>query len=129
MTTGSEMTHEERMRQIEVEGWTPEHDDTQVHGEMAKAAMSYVDFACRLGGRFHDHIIANKQFYRPEFWLWDDELWKPSDDPIRNLQKAGALIAAEIDRLLRLRSDVDERYWEWVEKMMSLSDALECSDD
>lgn len=32
-------------------------------------------------------------------WPWDEEWWKPSLDPIRNLEKAGALIAAEIDRL------------------------------
>jgi hypothetical protein len=29
--------------------------------------------------------------------------WKPSTDPIRNLERAGALIAAEIDRLERAR--------------------------
>lgn len=33
-------------------------------------------------------------------WSWDLAWWKPSTDPIRNLVKAGALIAAEIDRLL-----------------------------
>jgi hypothetical protein len=33
-------------------------------------------------------------------WPWEPEGWKPSDDPIRNLVKAGSLIAAEIDRLL-----------------------------
>jgi hypothetical protein len=32
---------------------------------------------------------------------WSYNWWKPSDDPIRNLVKAGALIAAEIDRLQR----------------------------
>jgi hypothetical protein len=36
------------------------------------------------------------------FWPWDQDWWKPSPDPIRNLVKAGALIAAEIDRLQRL---------------------------
>jgi hypothetical protein len=34
-------------------------------------------------------------------WPWDPSWWKPSPDPIRNLVKAGALIAAEIDRLQR----------------------------
>ncbi len=32
---------------------------------------------------------------------WEAEAWKPSADPVRNLVKAGALIAAEIDRLQR----------------------------
>jgi hypothetical protein len=35
-------------------------------------------------------------------WPWEQpDWWKPSDNPIRNLEKAGALIAAEIDRLIR----------------------------
>lgn len=34
-------------------------------------------------------------------WPWDENWWKPSLDPIRNLVKAGALLAAEIDRLQR----------------------------
>lgn len=32
----------------------------------------------------------------------EEKWWKPSDDPIRNLVKVSALIAAEIDRLKRL---------------------------
>ena len=37
------------------------------------------------------------------------EWWKPSIDPVRNLAKAGALIAAEIDRLQRqLHTNVQE---------------------
>jgi hypothetical protein len=36
------------------------------------------------------------------FWPWDDEWYKPTPkDPIRQLVKAGALIAAEIDRFQR----------------------------
>jgi hypothetical protein len=45
----------------------------------------------------------------PSSWPWDYDWWKPSDDPIRNLTKAGALIAAEIDRLNRLRHPIMER--------------------
>lgn len=36
-----------------------------------------------------------------EGWPWRDEDWKPSNDRVANLVKAGALIAAEIDRLQR----------------------------
>lgn len=36
----------------------------------------------------------------PGEWPFPD-FWKQSEDPIRNLVKAGALIAAEIDRLQR----------------------------
>ena len=34
-------------------------------------------------------------------WPWNGSYWKPTpDDRIKELTKAGALIAAEIDRLL-----------------------------
>jgi hypothetical protein len=37
------------------------------------------------------------------FWPWNFKWWKPHpDNRIRDFEKAGALIAAEIDRLLRL---------------------------
>ena len=83
MKSGIELIAKERQRQIEAEGWTPEHDDQHVHGELADAAACYVDG-------------------NPVGWPWDEKWWKPSSDPIRNLAKAGALIAAEIDRLQRL---------------------------
>lgn len=38
----------------------------------------------------------------PDGWPFGQDWWKPSNDPIRNLVKAGALIAAEIDRLHRI---------------------------
>jgi hypothetical protein len=38
-------------------------------------------------------------------WPFEPASYKLSDDPIRNLTKAGALIAAEIDRLERTRED------------------------
>ena len=36
-----------------------------------------------------------------DWWPWRNEDWKPSNDRVVNLVKAGALIAAEIDRLER----------------------------
>jgi hypothetical protein len=81
----------ERLRQIEAEGWTPEHDDKHTKGEMAKAA------ACYAAG----YPIAT-------LWPWGDEWWKFSDRR-RNLVKAGALILAEIERLDRLSSAPDRR--------------------
>lgn len=94
--TGVELIAVERQRQIAVEGWTPEHDDTHAQHEMALAAF------CYLG-----HIAVTDALNIPTlFWPWEQAWWKPSDDPIRNLVKAGALIAAEIDRLTRLRLPV-----------------------
>jgi hypothetical protein len=91
MKTGIELIAEERQRQISVEGWTPEHDNKHENGEMAGAAAAY---ALESTGRNFDEQIA-------VVWPWDDEWWKPGDR-IRDLVKAGALIAAEIDRLQRV---------------------------
>ena len=42
--------------------------------------------------------------FPPAHWPWLDG-WKPTpDDRIRELAKAGALIAAEIDRLQRIQN-------------------------
>lgn len=37
----------------------------------------------------------------PKDWPWDPKWWKPSENRIRDLVKAGALICAEIDRIWR----------------------------
>lgn len=93
----------ERYRHFEVEGWTAEHDREHVDGELAGAAIAYslrAIYQAReaRGGRSYD---ARLDFPPTTFWPigWGDD-WKPSDDPIRNLVRAGSLIAAEIDRLL-----------------------------
>jgi hypothetical protein len=93
VSSGVVLIAAERQRQIDVEGWTAEHDDDHTNGQLARAGACY---AIRSGR--HD----NKYAYTPLAWPWDTEWWKPSPDPIRNLVKAGALIAAEIDRLQRL---------------------------
>lgn len=84
----------ERQRQIEAEGWTPEHDDQHAHNELALAALAYAYCAA------FEHGAGTVQ---APYWPWLPRWWKPSDDPIRNLEKAGALIAAEIDRRLLAR--------------------------
>ncbi len=90
----------ERFRQIEAEGYTVEHD-VQHHdqGEMAAAAWCYLGDLLDRGLYGVDHDV-------PAEWPWPEDsaigcTWKPTpDDPIRQLVKAGALIAAEIDRHL-----------------------------
>jgi hypothetical protein len=84
----------ERQRQIDVEGWTPEHDDEHSSSELNRAARFYAKKA--------QYPESYTDVKAPMGWPWDTEWWKPSPDPIRNLVKAGALIAAEIDRLQRL---------------------------
>ena len=87
--TGVGLIATERKRQIEKVGWTPDHDANHREGELSLAAMCYAapSAACIGQGT-------------PSHWPWDSMWWKPSNH-IRNLVKAGALIAAEIDRLQR----------------------------
>lgn len=107
--TGIELISAERLRQISKEGWTPEHDDEHDQRELARAAQSYIGHyvarqhvygnTMRLPG-----IVDGPKAYQaedpPDSWPWNDEWWKPKD-PVRDLIRAGALIAAELDRLLR----------------------------
>lgn len=78
----------ERRRQIETEGWTPEHDDEHGAGEMAAAAACYALNAAGCGCE----VARN--------WPWDGSWWKPTTSR-RDLVKAGALVLAEIERLDR----------------------------
>jgi hypothetical protein len=89
----------ERRRQITEEGWTPEHDFEHGGGDLARAAVAYV-LASYEDGLFMEGELDVSD--PTAAWPWPDG-WKPSGDPIRNLTKAGALIAAEIDRLLEVR--------------------------
>ncbi len=98
--TGIERIAAERKRQIEQEGWTPAHDDRHRRGQLAGAGSAYAMAAAailRTGGP--GPLILTP----PPFFTFGEEWWKPSADPLRDLEKSGALIAAEIDRILRER--------------------------
>ena len=89
----------ERDRQRNEEGWTPEHDDQHRGGELALAAGSYCESAAR------PRLLARAPgaaFTVPRLWPrgWSLDWWKPKD-PRRDLVRAGALIIAEIERLDR----------------------------
>jgi hypothetical protein len=93
----------ERSRQMTQEGYSTEHDDTHQCGELAIAAGAYVR-ASVLQSR--GKPLAMIQSAVPAGAIpfpWEDNYWKPSDDQIRNLVKAGALIVAEIQRLQRIK--------------------------
>jgi hypothetical protein len=105
MKTGVELIAEERSRQISQEGWTPEHDDEHRNAEMANAAACYarMPHAPYVTGIMPASPRSPEQrVVIPHRWPWDAEWWKPCPtDRVRELVKAGALIAAEIDRLQR----------------------------
>ena len=92
---GAELITAERTRQIFEEGFLAEHDAGHSEEELVNAAHCYLN-ALRARETFGNYDI-------PLRWPWEEEWWKPTpDDRIKELTKAGALIAAEIDRLLRL---------------------------
>jgi hypothetical protein len=78
---------QERMRQVELEGYTKTLDDRWIKGELAQAAVAYV----------HG---------RREEWPWDPITFKRGQGNgagyRKNLVKAAALILAEISRLDRI---------------------------
>lgn len=80
----------ERQRQIIEEGWKPEHDDEHDKGELAMAAVCYIN----------ETGTVNRNGGKPWGWPWGASWWKP-DTRRRNLVKASALILAEIERLDR----------------------------
>lgn len=98
---GAALIAAEREAQKALKGWTPEHDDQHGDGQLARAALGYTDagLIAELRG---DASEVLRLAARVQGWGWPRGwTWRPSDDPVRNLVKAGALIAAEIDRLLR----------------------------
>lgn len=90
----------ERQRQILKEGFDAANDDDYIEGELVAAAKSYA-LVAEMQAIRKDQPIAPTFF--PKTWPWMRKWWKPSADPVQNLVKAGALIAAEIDRHLRAR--------------------------
>jgi hypothetical protein len=91
--SGIELIFEERYRHEEL-GYTPDDDLEHVNSELLAAAICYaVDCDPLNLDPTTDQTLARYM------WPWAKESWKPSRDAIRNLAKAGALIAAEIDRL------------------------------
>lgn len=97
---GAELIKTERQRQISIEGWTPEHDDEHSLGEMAQAAMCYTEHAMNNSYVGIGNVNKYKAAPAPKNWPWGSIWWKPKN-PMRDLVRAGALIAAEHDRIFR----------------------------
>lgn len=119
METGIELITEERMRQISKEGWTFDHDDEHIHGELSAAAACYAINKHKSKVRVHMYREAENTFLSgntgdrgdrrlmPEGWYdafpWEEWDKRFKHNQIKSLQIAGALIAAEIDRLQRIK--------------------------
>jgi hypothetical protein len=90
--TGVDLIAAERRRQVEAKGWTPEHDAEHTNDQLARAAACYA-----MPAMYRAYIDP----MCPADWPWHRGHWKPGNR-LRELAKAGALIAAEIDRLAAL---------------------------
>ena len=101
MKTGIEMIAAERQRQVEGEGVDAAHDDLHYQGELALAACYYAFPETHVIEDYGLKLEVTPDFFFPREWNQD---WagKEKDTRIRQLVKAGALIAAEIDRLIRV---------------------------
>lgn len=94
----------ERFRQVEVEGWSTDHDDTHQAGELARAGAGYA-MQAEIWELFPTSAATSPPFV-PSFWPWARGWWKPAGFR-RDLVKAAALIIAEgerFDRSKRSRS-------------------------
>lgn len=96
---GVEMIAKERLRQIKKEDWTPEHDQEEHDdGSLATAAACYA----MPNEIRNQQVLSDPLWY--SLWPWDCLWFNPStnnkEGRLKDLRRAGALIAAEIDRLL-----------------------------
>lgn len=116
--TGIDLIAAERRRQVVEEGWTAEHDEQHEKGELAAVAALYAIEAAGILGEQAASAVYD--------WLypleWAEHWWRPRKlacevpdaesiedyNAMRCLEKAGALIAAEIDRRLALKGGAFE---------------------
>jgi len=83
-TDGMALIRSERQRQIDVEGYTPDHDREHGGFALSQAATAY---------EFEGYL----RWGVPTRWPWTPESWKPRD-PISNLVRAGALHLAAYEQ-------------------------------
>lgn len=106
---GAALIAAERARQVSGEGYDPAHDDEHDHGELVLAAVCYAaPRRVYVQMTTEDRVV----FCDPFPWRIEDDKRRRDahgtparaetrEARIRELVKAGALVAAEIDRLQR----------------------------
>ena len=98
-TYGTAAIARERARQIEL--WGTKNDEQYIDNELARAAVCYATPPER---RIVNLAMGNALGNLPADWPsnWKADWWRPGSYE-RDLEKAGALIAAELDRRWALR--------------------------
>lgn len=110
MKTGIELIAEERKRQIEKEGYSALHDSNHKVSEFVRAALAYTNAATTDADGDADPVLLLhiKRYKGLNCWPWGMATFKPTTAK-RDLVKAGALIAAAIDRLQMGTEKDDEK--------------------
>lgn len=90
----------ERARQLIKLGFDDTHDTQHTDDELSWAAIAYATDATRQDG---DADACG--------WPWNVADWKPRG-PITDLVRAGALLAAEIDRRMALGERPEAKPWQ-----------------
>jgi hypothetical protein len=143
--TGAELIAEERARQISDEGWTKGHDKQHRQQELVAAAICYAWPPHYLLPMTRVKVLKELwpwhiNWWKPSFRSTDDKASidyiadSPADrlldserdrlkfrNRIRDLVKAGALIAAEIDRIKSEMSD-DDSFGDMESELLLLKD-------
>lgn len=110
--TGIELIEAERKRQIEKEGFDKKHDmNMHMSDDLAIAGAIYA-LPTNIRLYYYNSRPDGETELRPMLWPFDMQWYKPCpNDRKRELVKAGALIAAEIDRIIDR-----ENYEQWVKE-------------
>ena len=96
MKSGLELIADERQRQIDVKGYSFDHDRIQRQNESIR-------------GKYETLKKAAEAYEKNDInlWPWDRKLFKPTlQDPVRRLTKAGALYKAQYDCLQQFPDDL-----------------------
>lgn len=133
---GALMIMQERIEQIEHHGYAPGDDLAYDQAELALAAKSYLDTAIDMALR--PETVRQPGEYPLESWPWPSASWREPTDRIKALVKAGALIAAEIDReqfsrnlLATIEANPSALAWmdAGVCRVCGCTDSLACTED
>lgn len=92
--TGIELILEERERQLSKLGWSQDHDAQHINDELLQAAMVYMALGTTEAETGQLSVADLK-----DIWPWPEYAIKITNK-LDSLTKAGALIAAEIDRII-----------------------------
>lgn len=104
---GTKLIEQYREEQISKHNWSVQHDiDVNKDGQLVQAAMAYLANVVTVEvDSASGPVAVDSRTLWPNNW---SKRWlKLSDNRVKDLSKAGALIAAEIDRLLQTSDDVD----------------------